>query len=358
MNRRRDLVNDERGAILVVGVFAAAFLFGAVYFVLGVGDAVQHRETMQDAADTGAYATAVLHARAMNLIALLNMVKLSLAAIVAALLAVMIAATKTIAFIQASPARLAALGAAIPLLVAVHARALADHTSIRGDVDAVLNAADRAQETLRDRLPEIAAGQATQAAIAYGPPVEQGTVVTSALPVRRGEPLALCERALPLARPLALDAFDPVAPVPARTHARGEAELALMPSCLGLGVAAMELEPGTALGGERLQLRFFSVGATPSSRGQSGVEVATWARNGAQVEGGSVGFAQAEYYFDGEGAEAQEQADALFSMRWRARFRRFRTPNLAGDINAACGRAGAASCADPAGSLEAERIAH
>jgi hypothetical protein len=355
---QRALHRDESGTILVVGLFAAAFLFGAVYFVLGVGDAVSHREVMQDAADTGAYGLAVLHARAMNMVALLNMVKLSVAVTVTMLLAVMVGAAKTIAFIQASQARLIALGAAIPILAAIGAKATAEHTAIRADADAVVRAADRAQETLRQRLPEIAEAQMGRSVAAYGPPVERGSAQVQPLPIRRGQPLALCERVLPFARPPALDRFDPVAPAPAKVKARSETDQALMPSCLSLGIAAMELEPNTDLGGERLQLRYFVTGGAQNERGEQGLQVGAGER-GQQIgepAQTTLGFAQAEYYFDGEGAAAQTEADGLFALGWRARFRRFRSPDLNAEIGAAC----QGNCDGAAGSQGdlAERIAH
>ena len=141
----RSLARNQDGAVLVIGVFAAAFLVGTVYFVLGAGDAIEHRAVMQDAADTGSYTMAVLHARAMNMIALLNMVKISTAAVITALLAIIVAATNTIAFITSSQARLIALGAAIPLLTAILTETTARHQAVRGDADAVIAAADRAQ---------------------------------------------------------------------------------------------------------------------------------------------------------------------------------------------------------------------
>ena len=339
----RALRRDENGTVLVVGVFAAAFLFGAVYFVLGVGDAVVHRELMQDSADTGAYGLAVLHARAMNMVALLNMVKLSVAVTVTTLLAVIVGATKTIAFIQASQVRLITLGAAIPILAAIGAKATAEHTAIRGDADAVVRAADRAQETLRQRLPEVAEAQMARTVLSYGRPVQQGSAQMSPLPIRRGQPLALCERALPFARPPALDAFDPVAPEPAKLKARAEANAALLPSCLSLNIAAMELEPNTDLGGERLQLRYFVTGGEQIERGEQGLQVGAGERGLQLGEAAqtTLGFSQAEYYFDGEGAAAQTEADSLMSLGWRARFRRFRSPNAAAEIGAACPGCGA-----------------
>jgi hypothetical protein len=359
MSERRNIVRDERGAVLLVGLFAAVFLFGAAYFVLGIGDAVEHRETMQDAADTGAYASAVLHARAMNLVAMLNLVKLSVAAAVASLLAVIAGASKTIAWIKSTPGGLAALGAALPLLTATHARALADYSSIRGDTEAVLRAADRAQRTLAERLPEIASTQAGQSAAAYGAPVTRGFSAPRPLPIELGKPLGLCQRALPHARPPALAPFDKVAPERARDRARSEAEAALQPSCLGLGVAAMALESGASLGGDRFQLRYFVLGGSPSARGERGIEVATW-RKGDPASDGSLAFAQAEYYYDGEGEVAQKAADGLWSLGWRARFRRFRSPDLAAEMAAACRQADDAPCGDVLSATDelAERMAH
>lgn len=68
----RGVVRDERGAVMLMGVFFAIFLAGAAYYLVGVGEAILHRQRMQDAADAGAFAAAVLHARGMNIIALIN----------------------------------------------------------------------------------------------------------------------------------------------------------------------------------------------------------------------------------------------------------------------------------------------
>jgi hypothetical protein len=81
----RDLDRRTEGAVLVTGLFASAFLIGVLWYLLGVGDAIVYRERMQDGADAVAFAPAVLHARGMNLIALLNLT-------MAALLAIFVAA--------------------------------------------------------------------------------------------------------------------------------------------------------------------------------------------------------------------------------------------------------------------------
>lgn len=80
----RNLVRDQRGAIMVVGAFMAFFLAGALFYLIGTGNAIIYRERVQDASDAIAYSAAGVHARGMNLIVLINL-------IMAALLAVLIA---------------------------------------------------------------------------------------------------------------------------------------------------------------------------------------------------------------------------------------------------------------------------
>ena len=146
----RSLARDQRGAVLVIGLFAAALLVGILYFVLGIGDTLFHTERMQDAADTGAFTLGVIHARAMNLIALLNMVELSAVAILSALLAIMAAALSTIGWISSSYYRLIVYGWTIPWLVLAFANALATYEVAEDELHEVLQAANRAQQLLRD----------------------------------------------------------------------------------------------------------------------------------------------------------------------------------------------------------------
>lgn len=78
------LGSDERGAIMVMGLFFAVFTLGALWYMMGLADTIHYRERMQDAADAGALAGAILHARGMNTIVLINW-------LMAAVLAVMVA---------------------------------------------------------------------------------------------------------------------------------------------------------------------------------------------------------------------------------------------------------------------------
>lgn len=67
-----EAIRDDRGAILVAGVFMAILLAAGLFFLAGVGRALVYREGLQDSADAVAFTAAVYHARGMNLIAFLN----------------------------------------------------------------------------------------------------------------------------------------------------------------------------------------------------------------------------------------------------------------------------------------------
>lgn len=70
---------------MLMGVFMAVFLAGMLYYTIGIGDALLHRERMQDAADAAAFSAAVVHARGMNVIVLINIVMAALLAVIVAL---------------------------------------------------------------------------------------------------------------------------------------------------------------------------------------------------------------------------------------------------------------------------------
>lgn len=62
---------------MMTGLFMSCFLIGALWFVIGIGDTVVFRDKMQEATDHGAFASAALHAKGMNFIALCNLVLLA-----------------------------------------------------------------------------------------------------------------------------------------------------------------------------------------------------------------------------------------------------------------------------------------
>jgi hypothetical protein len=70
----RSLARDEGGAIVVFGLFFAVLILGMLYYFVGIAATIYLRERMQDAADASAFAAAVVHARGMNTLALINMI--------------------------------------------------------------------------------------------------------------------------------------------------------------------------------------------------------------------------------------------------------------------------------------------
>ena len=330
-NSRPSLARDQRGAVLVIGLFAAALLIGILYFVLGIGDTLFHAERMQDGADTGAYALGVIHARAMNLVALLNMVELSAVAILAALLAIMAAALSTIAWITSSYYTWILYGWTIPWLVIAYANAAATYAYAEGDLQEILRAANRAQTVLRDELPYIADFKANEmVSDEYAPPVEGAfSWPIRSLPIEDAGVLDLCVRAFPYSYTLAHHAFRDVPDSTIKNMARGYAAAYIPVFCLMLGEEAQRLTDDAELGAEDFQLRSFAFGGPLRGLGESGVKTATWR---ADVDGGRVtelrdvlsrfSFAQSEYYYDGW----QIQSEMLWHMKWRARMRRFRLP--------------------------------
>ncbi len=77
----RSLVADRRGAIMVMGIPMCIFLVGALWYIAGVGDALVYRERMQEGADAVAFSTAVINARGMNVIVLVNLLMAAILAI-------------------------------------------------------------------------------------------------------------------------------------------------------------------------------------------------------------------------------------------------------------------------------------
>src|SRR4051794_29266866 len=68
------LRGDDSGAIVVFGIFFAVMALGMLYYFVGLAAVIHLRERMQDAADASAFAAAVVHARGMNVMALINMI--------------------------------------------------------------------------------------------------------------------------------------------------------------------------------------------------------------------------------------------------------------------------------------------
>lgn len=76
---------DDRGVVAIAGLTMALFLTAVMYYQIGVGDAITFKEQLQDASDASGFASAVYHARGMNMIVDLNLIMAAVLAIIVTL---------------------------------------------------------------------------------------------------------------------------------------------------------------------------------------------------------------------------------------------------------------------------------
>ncbi len=145
--RPLQLSRNEDGAIMVIGVFIAILLVGLLYYISGIGQTLFHRERMQDAADAVALATAVGHARGMNLLAFINMVMAALVAILLALKVIELLLTGLALILTAISWFVPPAAAAVPIVNSARMTTKEVHDTARPIVDNILigmNAVERA----------------------------------------------------------------------------------------------------------------------------------------------------------------------------------------------------------------------
>jgi hypothetical protein len=180
-----DVVADQRGAIMVIGVFMAVLLVGFMYFVIGVGETVFYRERMQDASDASAWASAVLHARGMNAIVLLNMIMAAITAIV-----LMVKAIKLIVDIGIGIATIACwsiklswLGCPAKAFLSgtVRPAVVAAERFVDNFAKTVLPVLNKAAHGVKWATPWVAQVKTLRIAGAYKPPAQLGIFVSGTL---------------------------------------------------------------------------------------------------------------------------------------------------------------------------------
>jgi hypothetical protein len=357
------IVRDQRGAVLVMGVFATAMLIGMLYYLFGTADAIRYREHMQDSADAGAWSMAVMGARGMNLVALLNMAKLSAVACLIGLAAALYGAVETLDWINRSrfrriiyaPSKIV-LKILIPILVAKLA-------SVEPKVNEITKAANDAQEALGRELLAVAETRANDLVVdGFGKPTE--AVFTEAgrqMPLKDGSTTDFCIRVSKYSDPPGYNdlvpaeyysVFQPAKAIlekiadelPQSTPRRkmiSEGEDKIEPYCIARGVTAKE--PTEKLGNDVFSVRAYATGGEVPTWHEDYIRIATAGRDedGGKVKelrdrAGRLAWAQAEYYFDGK-EKLPDQL--LWHMAWRARMRRFRDVDVGG-FQSGCSKAG------------------
>ncbi len=198
MTLQRRLGCDERGAIMVLGVFMAIFLTAALYYLIGIGEAIWQRERMQDAADAAAFSAAVVHARGMNLIALINMVMAALLAVLVALKLIETLITVAIVAIGFASFLAPNLAEAIPLLEGARESTREAHALLQPEIDLALQTLHGAAIGVRMAVPAaselpVVAGVAEH----YAPPAQVAFALPAraTLPTEDGSFAELCDHA-------------------------------------------------------------------------------------------------------------------------------------------------------------------
>jgi hypothetical protein len=337
------LARSQHGAVMVMGVFMAVILVGIIYYVMGIGETIVYRERMQDAADSGAFAAAVMHARGMNILALLNNIMAAVLSVLVALKVVedLFAAATIIATAICAgcgPYCGACCNACAPavVLAAGYEYTASIVEDVEPVVEAIVSATNAIGEGVKVGMPIAAELKVAQlGSETYREPTRIGVLFPASfedpwLPVEEDDSSLLCEKAGRLAANHANPVVD-----------RSPIEMFLAPATESLAGAfadhycgdsadkAFKILDDIELGDDRFQLRAVMWGEPPFDRAEARVAVATWGDRDAGVsyasleELGRLSFAQAEFYYHDDDVDRKEW---LWNMRWRARLRRFRLP--------------------------------
>jgi hypothetical protein len=192
------LRKDTGGAIMVMAVFMAMIAIGALYYLVGLGDAILAQERMQDAADASAFSAAVIHARGMNLLALINIM-------MAALLAILVMLSMLASLFSAAVVVLAAISWLVPAAAGLipptntAAKGFSQaEQRLQKPIHKTIQALHKLQGPLNKAVPALASMNAAKLSrLSYGDVVDVGVTfpIFDGLPTREGKFETLCEKA-------------------------------------------------------------------------------------------------------------------------------------------------------------------
>lgn len=376
---RRSLRADQRGAVLLIGIFVALALVASLWFLIGIGDAIAFRETAQEASDAAVFSSSVVHARGMNFIAAVNLIMFGVTvvylilSIIADLFAVSLLACTGI---DNHDCNLGTSGAAPATLTAAGQDFRQSADAYQKIVEATVKTGDRLQKLVAISSPwagtfaanRIAARYdgdlvASTVGLSHEPGIEgsglispsTSTSATSArlgLPVRAVPAKKLCERAF--------SNFD------VATYTQGKSgqnyDLGFPPVKLAVEQGAKAIGPGAHCSGgfweqdgpklivqnaqngsDYMQVFSFMMGATLKDKNRADDTVGILAKmKGAFTPSPpkpNVYMAQAEFYFDCNSTWDTSICNgndyAAYSPKWRVRLRRLRTPVAGAELGGA-----------------------
>jgi hypothetical protein len=327
-------------------------LFATWFAVFGAGQAIDHREATNDAADSGAYAAGVSQARAMNLTALMNMVKLGTVAVASAQLCIIDGAEAAIRWVMSSKHRRKKYGWTVPILTSIAQRAQTTHGANAGTYRALVRGSDQAQRTMKVHNAEVVEEHVDALATAY-PGLRAGVMAPwQHLPLERDPVDRFCNRVFPYQERQIKAAFRSVGAARVRDVAEGAAIGATGRHCQAQGTTSYRL--GARPGSDRYQVNVYVLAEPLSDRPDHLVAVlGTWGQgNGSSAATtqrdalSQVGLAQAEFYFAGRAGPEE----MLWQMKWLGRLVAVRGASI-GAFTAACARAGGGNCGEIAAAL-------
>jgi hypothetical protein len=338
---------------MLIGL-SSLVLFGTWFAAFGAGQAVDQREAVNDAADSGAYAAAVAQARAMNLVALMNMVELSTVAVASAQQSISHGARETRLWIKASKRRRKMYGWTLPILAAIDARASATYGGNQSAYRAIYAAAKRIQTVLMLQNAQLVEQRVDELATAYAG-VTAGVIAPwPRLPITPEPTASFCRRAFPFQDRQIQLAFQAVGAGEVRAHAEKRARGVAPARCAGQGVTSFRPAAVPAPGNPLYQVHAFSL-ANSLSRSADRLTrtLAAWGREtGSQeteqltVALSEVGMAQGEFYYAG----AEPPNEMLWHMRWQGKLAPVDATALAAFAEG-CSRGGGKRCGESAAAL-------
>ncbi len=360
------LLGDTRGATMVMGIFMAVLLVGMLYYLMGIGETIVYRERMQDAADSGAFAAAVMHARGMNILALINEV---IGAILGVLVALKI--TYTLLYMGAAVATgicaACAVGAGcwacpIAATLATGGEYVREHTDeVEPRIISVVNIAHSIADAVAIGYPLAAEAKVIQlGARTYHEPTSFGFMLPVArqLPVEDDDSSFPCYEAgrqAALLFPVPMVGYPLSAVLPGWRGLIGSLASTFSGYfCGGGNGKAKRVVTGAKLGDDHFEVRAVMIGDPKLDWSCKGVAIATWgAEDGSGGGGGyailekaaKVSFAQAEFYYDdGDYGSDVDRREWLWHMNWRARLRRFSLGSGGSAMMSACSTFGGGDC--------------
>lgn len=195
------LAADCRGAMFVMGIPLIFFMIGLLYFVIGLGEELVFRERMQDAADAGAMTGAMVYARGMNLIALLNQLMAALVGllIMVRMLEAVMTATIFIAGALAWPTAGASLGV-VPSVEVAREEANTAYEELKNVINPIVEVLHGLELGIQYGMPAIAELQTIDIITSFDKPIASGVPGFEIpgemfLPLKNGRWPRLCQKA-------------------------------------------------------------------------------------------------------------------------------------------------------------------